>query len=89
MLPGVVTGAVLAFARALGEFGATITFVANIPGQTQTLPLALYNLTQVPGGEAGAARLAIIAIIVAVIALMASEYLARRVKTMTQGGDHD
>ena len=87
MLPGVITGAVLAFARALGEFGATITFVANIPGQTQTLPLALYNFTQSPGGEAGAARLAAIAVMVALIALLASELLARRVKRMTLGLD--
>ena len=88
MLPGVVTGSVLAFARALGEFGATITFVSNIPGETRTLPLALYSFTQVPGGEAGAARLAVIAVIVALAALVVSEVLAKRVKRMTEGGDH-
>jgi len=85
MLPGVVTGCVLAFARALGEFGATITFVYNIPGETRTLPLALYGLTQVPGGESGAARLAVIAVVVALVALVVSEVLARRVKRMTEG----
>lgn len=87
MLPGVVTGAVLAFARALGEFGATITFVSNIPGETQTLPLALYTQTQIPGGETSAARLAVIAAVVALGALIASEALARRVKRMTDGLD--
>ena len=89
MLPGVITGSVLAFARALGEFGATITFVSNIPGETRTLPLALYNFTQVPGGENSALRLAVLAVIVALIALIASEALARRVRRMTQGEDHD
>lgn len=88
MLPGVVTGAILAFARALGEFGATITFVSNIPGETQTLPLALYTFTQIPGGENSALRLAVLAILVALAALMASEYLARRVKHLTEGHDH-
>ncbi|MCW8915995.1 MAG: molybdate ABC transporter permease subunit [Magnetovibrio sp.] len=83
MLPGIVTGLVLAFARALGEFGATITFVSNIPGATQTLPLALYNFTQVPGGEASALRLAVLSVGVALIALMASEYLARRARHLT------
>ena len=89
MLPGVVTGSVLAFARALGEFGATITFVSNIPGQTRTLPLALYTLTQSPGGEASAARLAVLAVIVAVTALLVSEFLARRVKAKAEGKVHD
>jgi len=89
MLPGVITGSVLAFARALGEFGATITFVSNIPGETRTLPLALYNFTQVPGGENSALRLAVLAVIVALIALIASEALARRVRRMTQGEVHD
>jgi molybdate transport system permease protein len=77
-LPGVITGAVLAFARSLGEFGATIMFVSNIPGRTQTLPLALYTLTQVPGGESGAARLCVIAVAVAMAALVSSELLSRR-----------
>lgn len=89
MLPGVVTGSVLAFARALGEFGATITFAANIPGQTRTLPLALYTLIQSPGGEAAAARLAVLALIVAVAALMVSELLARRIKAQAEGHAHD
>ena len=89
MLPGVVTGCVLAFTRALGEFGATITFAANIPGQTRTLPLALYTLTQSPGGEGAAARLAVIAVVIAVAALMASELLARRIQLKTDGGTHD
>lgn len=89
MLPGVLTGAVLAFARALGEFGATITFVSNIPGETRTLPLALYSFTQTPGGETGAARLAIIAVFVALTSLGFSEVLARRIKRMTEGIDDD
>jgi molybdate ABC transporter, permease protein len=78
-LPGILTGAVLAFARSLGEFGATIMFVSNIPGQTQTLPLALYTFTQVPDGEAGALRLCIVAIVVAMAALICSDLLARRI----------
>ncbi len=77
-LPGVISGTVLAFARSLGEFGATIMFVSNIPGETQTLPLALYTLTQVPGGEAGALRLAVIAVAIAMAALLCSEFLAGR-----------
>lgn len=78
MLPGVLTGAVLAFARSLGEFGATITFVSNIPGQTRTLPLALYSLVQTPGGESGALRLCLIAVAVSLAALVASELISRR-----------
>jgi molybdate transport system permease protein len=78
-LPGVVTGAILAFARSLGEFGATITFVSNIPGETRTLPLALYSYTQVPGGDGPALRLAVISVVLAMAALLASEILARRV----------
>ena len=77
-LPGVIAGAVLAFAKALGEFGATITFVSSIPGETRTLPLAIYNLTQVPGGEAAAFRLVLISTVVSVLALVSSEILARR-----------
>ncbi|MDR1946485.1 MAG: molybdate ABC transporter permease subunit [Desulfovibrio sp.] len=84
-VPGVITGAVLAFARSLGEFGATIMFVSNIPGQTQTLPLALYTLTQVPGGESGAMRLCIIAVIIAMVALVSSELLSRRHATALDG----
>src|SRR5512138_788153 len=78
-LPGVIAGAILCFAKAMGEFGATITFVSNIPGETQTLPSAIYTFTQVPGSDAGALRLTIIAIIIAMAALIASEVLARRV----------
>jgi molybdate transport system permease protein len=78
MAPGILAGVVLAFARALGEFGATITFVSNIPGETRTLPIALYTLTQTPDGEAAAARLALIAVALALAALVASEWLARR-----------
>lgn len=79
MAPGILVGIILAFARALGEFGATITFVSNIPGETQTLPLALYSLAQTPDGEIGAMRLAMISIIVALIALIISEWLAKRI----------
>jgi molybdate transport system permease protein len=79
ILPGILAGAILAFARSLGEFGATITFVSNIPGETQTLPSAIYTFTQVPGGDAGALRLSIIAVIIAALALLASEFVARRV----------
>ncbi len=79
-LPGILGGAVLGFAKALGEFGATITFVSNIPGETQTLPLALYAYTQVPGGETGAMRLALASIVIAFGAVLASEWLARRTR---------
>lgn len=85
VVPGIVTGVILAFARSLGEFGATITFVSNIPGQTRTLPLALYTLTQVPGGDAGALRLCVISVIVALLALVASEILTRRVALKMRG----
>ncbi len=78
MAPGILAGAILAFARSLGEFGATITFVSNIPGETRTLPIALYTLIQTPDGEAGALRLALISVAVALIALAASEIIARR-----------
>jgi len=80
MAPGILTGAVLAFARSLGEFGATITFVSNIPGETRTLPIALYTATQIPGGEAAAMRLAVISVALALAALVASEVLARHVR---------
>lgn len=75
--PGVIVGCILGFARALGEFGATITFVSNIPGETQTISAAIYTLTQVPGGDAGALRLTAIAVIIALIALIASEIIQR------------
>lgn len=77
-LPGVIAGAVLCFAKALGEFGATITFVSNIPGETQTIPAAIYNYTQVPGGDAGALRLSIVAAVISLGALVVSELIARR-----------
>lgn len=76
--PGIVAGTVLAFAKALGEFGATITFVSNIPGETQTIPAAIYTYTQTPGGEAGALRLSLIAMALAFAALIVSEILIRR-----------
>ncbi len=79
ILPGIIAGMILCFAKAMGEFGATITFVSNIPGETQTLPSAIYTFTQVPGGDEGALRLTIISIIIAMAALVASEVLARRV----------
>jgi molybdate transport system permease protein len=78
VIPGIITGALLFFARALGEFGATITFAANIPGETQTLPLALYTATQTPGGDPIAMRLVILSLLLAMMALLASEWLARR-----------
>lgn len=78
ILPGILAGAVLCFAKAMGEFGATITFVSNIPGETQTLPSAIYTLLQVPGGDAGALRLTIVSVVIAMLALLASEILARR-----------
>ncbi|UYW24940.1 molybdate ABC transporter permease subunit [Methylorubrum extorquens] len=85
-LPGILAGAVLAFAKAMGEFGATITFVSNIPGETQTLPSAIYTLTQVPGGEAGALRLTMISVVVSMLALVASEGLARRMSRRIGAG---
>jgi molybdate transport system permease protein len=78
-IPGILAGAILGFAKALGEFGATITFVSNIPGETQTIASAIYGYTQVPGGEAGTWRLMIVSIIIAMIALLLSELCARRV----------
>jgi molybdate transport system permease protein len=77
ILPGIIAGMILSFAKAMGEFGATITFVSNIPGQTQTLPSAIYTFTQVPGGDAGALRLTVISIAISMAALLASEALAR------------
>ena len=79
ILPGIIAGAILAFAKAMGEFGATITFVSNIPGQTQTLPSAIYAFLQVPGGDDAAFRLVIVAIAVAMSALLLSEWVARAV----------
>ena len=77
-LPGVIAGMVLSFAKALGEFGATITFVSNIPGETQTISAAIYTLTQVPGGDEAAGRLVLVAIAISLLALVLSEWLARR-----------
>lgn len=84
-LPGIIAGMVLSFARALGEFGATITFVANIPGETQTIPAAIYSAIQIPGGEGAAFRLTVVAVIIAFAALLVSEALARRVKARLEG----
>jgi molybdate transport system permease protein len=78
-LPGILAGMILSFAKAMGEFGATITFVSNIPGETQTLPSAIYTFTQVPGGDSGALRLTLISIVISLGALIVSELLARRV----------
>ncbi len=85
--PGIVTGMLLSFARSLGEFGATITFVSNIPGETQTLPLAIYSFTQVPGGDAQALRLCVLSIALSLAALLASEVLLRRVSARAAGLD--
>jgi molybdate transport system permease protein len=79
-LPGLLAGTVLGFARSLGEFGATITFVSNVPGQTQTLPLAIYAALQRPDGDAIALRLSALSVAVALVALVASELLARRMR---------
>jgi len=77
-LPGLIAGFVLCFAKALGEFGATITFVSAIPGETQTISAAIYSLTQTPGGDAAAGRLVVVAVVIALAALVVSEWLARR-----------
>lgn len=84
-LPGILAGLVLSFAKALGEFGATITFVSNIPGETRTLPSAIYTFTQIPGGDAGAFRLAMVAVVIALGALFISELLARRTAARIEG----
>jgi molybdate transport system permease protein len=85
ILPGLIAGMILSFARSFGEFGATITFVSNIPGETQTLPSAIYAFTQVPGGDAGALRLTLISIAVSMSALLAAEVLARRLGRRLSG----
>lgn len=85
--PGIVAGGVLAFAKALGEFGATITFVSNIPGETQTISSAIYELMQVPGGELGIWRMAMVAVAISLLALLASEWLVRRQHGRRDGGD--
>jgi molybdate transport system permease protein len=79
ILPGIIAGMILCFAKAMGEFGATITFVSNIPGETQTLPSAIYTFTQIPGGETGALRLTLVSIVISMGAVMVSELIARRV----------
>ena len=84
VLPGIIAGAILAFAKAMGEFGATITFVSNIPGETQTLPSLIYTLTQVPGGDAAAMRLTLVSIAISMVALLGSELLARRIGSRRQ-----
>ena len=86
-LPGIVTGTLLSFARSLGEFGATITFVSNIPGETQTLPLAIYALTQVPGGDEAALRLCAVSVAISIAALLVSEALVRRASRRVLGYD--
>lgn len=85
ILPGIVAGAILAFAKAMGEFGATITFVSSIPGETRTVPSAIYAALQVPGGEAAAGRLVLIAIVIAMVALLASEWVGRAVARRIRG----
>jgi molybdate transport system permease protein len=87
ILPGILVGLILAFAKALGEFGATITFVSNIPGETRTLPIAIYTFLQTPGGEGAAIRLTIISVILSMAALLVSEVLARRVSRRVHGFD--
>lgn len=84
-LPGILVGSILCFARALGEFGATITFVSNIPGQTQTISALIYTYTQVPGGDAGALRLTVVSIVIALAALVLSEVLQRRTRRERAG----
>jgi molybdate transport system permease protein len=86
--PGVIAGCVLCFSRSLGEFGATMAFVGNIPGETRTLPLAIYSLTHVPGGEAGAMRLALLSIALAVVALLVSHWISRRAERRLGFADH-
>ena len=85
IVPGVIAGMILCFAKAMGEFGATITFVSNIPGETQTLPSAIYVFTQVPGGDGQALRLAAISVVISIGALLVSEALARRAGRMVEG----
>lgn len=85
-LPGILVGMILCFAKAMGEFGATITFVSNIPGETQTLPSAIYTFTQVPGGDGAALRLTLVSIMISVAALLASELLARLIKHRINAG---
>lgn len=85
ILPGIVAGSILAFAKAMGEFGATITFVSNIPGETQTVPSAIYAFLQVPGREDAALRLVLVSVAIAMAALLLSEWVARRVAKRVAG----
>jgi molybdate transport system permease protein len=85
ILPGIIAGMILSFARSMGEFGATITFVSNIPGETQTLPSLIYTLTQIPGGDAAALRLTVISIVISMLALLSAEFLARRLSRILPG----
>jgi molybdate transport system permease protein len=85
ILPGIIAGAILAFAKAMGEFGATITFVSNIPGQTRTVPSAIYAFLQVPGGEDAAMRLVLVSVAVAMTALLLSEVIARKIAAWVSG----
>ncbi len=85
-LPGIIAGMMLAFARALGEFGATITFVSNIPGETQTISAAIYTLTQIPDGDRAALALVVVAVAISLAALVASEWFARRATARLHGG---
>jgi molybdate transport system permease protein len=84
-LPGIIAGVMLGFAKALGEFGATITFVSNIPGETQTISAAIYTLTQVPDGDRAALQLVVVSIVISVAALVASEWLSRRAAARLHG----
>jgi len=88
-LPGIITGILLSFARGLGEFGATITFVSNIPGETRTLPLAIYTFTQTPTGDEAALRLSVVAVLLSLAALSVSEVLVRRATKRVMGDDAD
>ena len=85
IVPGIIAGAILCFARAMGEFGATITFVSNIPGETQTLPTLIYTLTQVPGGDAGALRLTLVSLAISLGAILVAEGMAQRVGRRVRG----
>lgn len=87
-IPGLIAGCLLCFSRSLGEFGATMAFVGNIPGETRTLPLAIYSLTQVPGGDAAALRLSLLSIALAVAALLVSHLLGRRAERALGYRDH-
>jgi molybdate transport system permease protein len=87
--PGILAGTIMGFAKAIGEFGATITFVANIPGQTQTLPSAIYSFLQIPGGEGRAIALVLLACVIAITAVALSEWLAQRVAKRIRGNEGD